>query len=154
MRFLLSCISFNPTSHLNWSVFIVWLPLVLEILGNLCIAIVCFPGCDVNLNRFSTWPRSQDKYLNILRTKRAFKVKQKAFFIIFKGLSIAKNCLRPESAPLIQALLKKLKKWFSVSIKNQDLILYYCWLMPILLGHLSKNTWKFSSTLIRSLKTI
>ena len=33
--------------------------------------------------------------------ERAFKVKQKAFFIIFKVLSIAKNCLRPENAPLI-----------------------------------------------------
>ena len=27
-------------------------------------------------------------------------MKEKAFFIIFKGLSIAKNCLRRESAPL------------------------------------------------------
>ena len=27
--------------------FIVWLPLLLEILGNLCIAFVCFSGCDV-----------------------------------------------------------------------------------------------------------
>ena len=32
--------------------------------------------------------------------KRAFKVKQKAFFIIFNRLSIAKNCVRTESAPL------------------------------------------------------
>ena len=31
----------------NWSNFIVWLPLLLEILANMCIAIVCFPGCDV-----------------------------------------------------------------------------------------------------------
>ena len=36
--------------------------------------------------------------------KRAFEVKQKAFFIIFKGLSVAKNCLRPESAPLVLPL--------------------------------------------------
>ena len=36
---------------------------------------------------------NQDKNLNILRTERDFKVKQKAFFIIFKGLSVAKNCL-------------------------------------------------------------
>ena len=43
----------------------------------------------------------QDKNLNILRRKRAFEVKSKTFFIIFKGLSVAKNCLRPESAPLI-----------------------------------------------------
>ena len=28
------------------------------------------------------------KNLNILRTKRAFKIKQKAFFIIFEGLSL------------------------------------------------------------------
>ena len=34
-----------------------------------------------------------------MRTKRTFKVK--ACFIIFKGLSVAKNRLRPESAPLI-----------------------------------------------------
>ena len=32
--------------------------------------------------------------------KRPFEVKQKAFFIIFRGLSVAKNSLRPESAPL------------------------------------------------------
>ena len=32
--------------------------------------------------------------------KRAFKVKQKAFFIISKGLSVDKNSFRPEGAPL------------------------------------------------------
>ena len=26
---------------------IAWLPLLLEILSNICIAIVCYPGCDV-----------------------------------------------------------------------------------------------------------
>ena len=64
--------------------FIAWLPLVLEILGNMCIAIVCFPGCDVINYEFIliflikpifTWPKSQDKYLNILKTTRAFKLK-------------------------------------------------------------------------------
>ena len=40
--------------------------------------------------------KQKPKYL---RTKRAFKVKQKAFFIIFKGLSVVKNCLRTLSAP-------------------------------------------------------
>ena len=33
---------------------------------------------------FSTWPKHQDKNLNIVRTKRAFKMKWRAFFIIFK----------------------------------------------------------------------
>ena len=32
---------------INWPNFIAWLPLLLEILGNICIAIVCYPGCDV-----------------------------------------------------------------------------------------------------------
>ena len=32
---------------INWSNFIVWLPLLLEKLGNTCIKIFCSPGCDV-----------------------------------------------------------------------------------------------------------
>ena len=32
---------------INWPNLLVWLPLLLEILGNMCIAIVCFPGCYV-----------------------------------------------------------------------------------------------------------
>ena len=32
--------------------------------------------------------------------KKAFEVKCKVFFINFKEVSVAKNCLRPESAPL------------------------------------------------------
>ena len=35
--------------------------------------------------------------------ERVFEVKSKAFFIIFEGFSVAKNCLRPESVPLIIA---------------------------------------------------
>ena len=30
----------------NWPNFIVWFPLLLEILGNIYIAIVCWPGCN------------------------------------------------------------------------------------------------------------
>ena len=35
----------------------------------------------------TSWPKRRDKNLIILSTKRAFKMK-KAFFIIFKGLSL------------------------------------------------------------------
>ena len=34
------------------------------------------------------WPKGDDKNLSILRIKRAFKMKEKTFFIIFKGLSM------------------------------------------------------------------
>ena len=37
---------------------------------------------------FFTCTKSQCKNLNILRKKRAFKMKSKAFFIIFEGLSL------------------------------------------------------------------
>ena len=30
-----------------WPNFITWLPLLPEILGNMCVAIVCFSGCGV-----------------------------------------------------------------------------------------------------------
>ena len=43
--------------------------------------------------------------LDILRTKRGFNVKIKTFSIIFKEISGNKNCLRPESAPLILRFL-------------------------------------------------
>ena len=32
---------------INWPNVIVWLPLFLEILSNICIAIVCYQACDV-----------------------------------------------------------------------------------------------------------
>ena len=50
----------------------------------MCIAIACFAVCDVI-----------DLEINLI-----FLLKQKAFFIIFKGLSVANNCLRLESVPL------------------------------------------------------
>ena len=50
-------------------------------------------------NRFSTWPKSQERKLYILRTTRAFKVKWKIFFLVLHGFWVVKN-LRPESVPL------------------------------------------------------
>ena len=72
---------------ITWPNFIVSLPLLREIKGIMCIAIVCSPVCDVlnfeinflinlsNQTVFSTWPKSQDKNLNILRKEKAFKMK-------------------------------------------------------------------------------
>ena len=73
----------------KWSNFIASLPLLLDYIVQLRYYNSLFPACDVinlevNLSflikseviKFSsTWPKSQDKNLNILRTKRAFKKK-------------------------------------------------------------------------------
>ena len=61
-----------------------------------------------------------------MRPKRAFEVKQKTFFINFKGISVAKNCLKPESAPLNQTKKLKLKSmsviwWISIILKELTL---------------------------------
>ena len=44
--------------------------------------------------------------------KKVFEVKYNTFFIIFKGLSVAKNCLKPENAPLkFHSRLPVTKTW-------------------------------------------
>ena len=62
---------------INWPNFIVYFPLLHEILGNMLIVIICFPGYDNAKN---------------------FEIN---FFNVFKGLSVARKCLRPESGSLI-----------------------------------------------------
>ena len=32
---------------INWPNFMAWVPLLVELLGNICIAVICWPGCDV-----------------------------------------------------------------------------------------------------------
>ena len=82
--------------------FIVWLPLILEILVNMRIAIVCFPGCDVinikiNLifliKLFFTWPKSQDKNLNTSGWKELLRWNEKHFPAFF---TFCQTCPRPE----------------------------------------------------------
>ena len=65
---------------------------------------------------FSTWPKSQNKTLNILRTKRSFKVNWKAFFIIFKGLLVTKNRLKTDSAPLRNLTLHSQGMWYQCKV--------------------------------------
>ena len=43
----ISRIMFLMLYYINWPTFIVRIPLFLEILGNMCITIVCKPDCDV-----------------------------------------------------------------------------------------------------------
>ena len=99
---------------MNWPNLIVWLPLLHQILGNTCIVIVCWSGCDVinfEINLIflikpysSIWTKSQDKNLNVLRTQRAFNMKLKASFINCKGLSLKqiKQVLLEGESPILK----------------------------------------------------
>ena len=80
-----------------WPNFIVWLPLLLKILGNMCIVIIPCPVCDV-IN-FETIHNSLIKlcfYIikksgqkgKYLKNDKSFSHEIKAFFFIFKRLSL------------------------------------------------------------------
>ena len=84
---------------INWLKFIAWLPLILEILGNVCIAIICCPVCDINfesnlnfqissrfLHKQKVW-----KKVSISRKKWAFHMRYKKRFSLFlKSFQLAK----------------------------------------------------------------
>ena len=76
---------FLKLHSINWSNFIVYLPLLLAVMGYMCIAIVCFPSCDVinvEINLiflikpfFYMTEKSRQKFKYFVKTKRAFKMK-------------------------------------------------------------------------------
>ena len=93
---------------INWQNFIAWLPFFLEILSNMCIAIVCFPGFDVinfennliflikPLLHMTRKSRQKEKYL---QNQKSLQGEIKIFLIIFKRFSVSKSFLRPETEP-------------------------------------------------------
>ena len=94
---------------INWPHFIVWLSLLLKILGNICIKIVCYSACDVikyqiNLifliKPFRYMTKNSRQNLKYLENEKSFWAEIKLIFHFFKGISDAKNYVRPESAPL------------------------------------------------------
>ena len=106
----LFCMTFDRKyfyCFVNWPNFIIWLPLLLAIMGNMCIVIIRDPVCNVInfqiklgflIKPFSHMIKKSQKKLNILRTTYLFFNLKK--IIIFKGFSVARNCLGPESGPL------------------------------------------------------
>ena len=125
----------------NWPNFIVWFPLILEILGNMYIVIVCFPTCgvinfEINLIFLIAFPylskavfymtKKSRQNVNIPKAKRDFQVKWKSFFIILKRCQFPKivsdlrvwafNHLFPEC---LHALMKYLQ------LQKQPLEVFY-----------------------------
>ena len=67
--------------------------LLLEILDNMCIAIICFSGRDANnfeINLFYMTKKSR-KNFRYLENKKSFLIKNRFSSITFKGLSVVKN---------------------------------------------------------------
>ena len=75
-------------------------------------------------SRFDAWPKSQDKNLNILITKRAFEVKWKSFFSIFKGVLVAWNCLTWGCAFKLTLIDRSFIPLFSFSFLKMNFLCY------------------------------
>ena len=58
-----------------------------------------FPGSKNNRSRLKNHDAVEKRTPYVSRGFKV-KMKQKEFFMIFKGLLVAKNCIRIESAPL------------------------------------------------------
>ena len=85
--------------------FTVWLPLLYEILDNMCIVIISFQVCEIIqfeinftfvITPLSCMTKKVETKINlkIFKTKAVFKVNLKAFFITFKMLSRTRLCFK------------------------------------------------------------
>ena len=64
--------------------------------------------------------------LKYLENKKSFlRSNKKAFFIIFNGLSVVKNCVIPESAPLKMNLKNKVLKMLMKKLYQDNYILIF-----------------------------
>ena len=84
---------------ISWPNFIIWLYLLLEILDNMSITIVYYPGCDAikfEINRiilikpFRCMTKKSRQKLKYPENEKSFWGEIKTFFIIFKDLSVTK----------------------------------------------------------------
>ena len=85
---------------INWPNFIDWLPLLLKILGNMCITIVYWPGCDVikfetNLifliKQFYNITKKSRQKLKYLENEKSFLGEiKKHFSSILRGIQFPK----------------------------------------------------------------
>ena len=74
---------------INWLNFTVWLPLLFEKSGNICTAIVCFPGCDDKnfeidviflIKPFLYMTKTSRQILEYLENEKSFYGKNKSIF--------------------------------------------------------------------------
>ena len=82
---------FHISHSIKWSTFIIWLPLLLEILDNMCIVIICFPVYDARNfeNSLSFFIRACFYMNKKLRTK-VLRWNKTLFSSFLKGFQLQK----------------------------------------------------------------
>ena len=85
-----------------------------------------------------------------MRTKRAFKVKEKVFFFNFERLSVTKKCLRPENATLnILAFKVGLLYNFTKTLMGCHFMKHSRWVWSFQLLLICKSSKLFSYILLK-----
>ena len=107
--------------YINWPNFVVFFLLLLKIFDNICFSIACFQACDVInseiklvflVKLFCYMTKKSRQKFKYIENEKSFWGGIKAFSVILKRLWIAKNCLRPGSAPLNHLLVYGLVPWW------------------------------------------
>ena len=71
----------NISRYINWLNFIVWMPLLLEIMGKMGTVTIFFPICDLidfeinlslSLSRFPTWPKKSGQKFRYVENDDGF----------------------------------------------------------------------------------
>ena len=115
---------------INWPNFIVWLPWLCEILGNMCIAIACKPCYDVMnfevnfiflIKPIFIHDQKVVAKLKYFENRKSFYDEIKTFLVIFKGLSIKQTTQffwEGESPTLINYLVWRLWNYISIYLTS------------------------------------
>ena len=116
----------------KWQNFIAWLPLLLEVLGNMSIAIICFPGCDVinfEINIiflikpvFYLTRKSRQKF-KYLENKKSFYVEIKSIFHHFKRAFCSQNLSQTLECAFKTKMGKRdfsQKKWSIINFSHSE----------------------------------
>ena len=113
---------------IKWPNFIIWLPVRLEILGNMCTVIIWFPvGGIINFETSLSlliWFFSFMTNLNIVRKKKFLRWIWKYFFI-FKRFSAARGYLRSEGGPIKVDIVKKRILWLIIYSRMFYLFIFF-----------------------------
>ena len=84
-------------NYINFSTFIILLPLLLEISSNMCITIVCYPNCDVIdfeicltlfIKPFFHITKNSAQKFKYVKNKKGFQTETKNIFNCFNSLYV------------------------------------------------------------------
>ena len=106
---------------MNWPSFIARLALLYEILGNMCIVIVCEPVCDINfeinfvflIKPFFCMNKKSRKRFKYLESQKIFEIKTLFYHVSVSLIQIISRRQKNADAKVVQSISRR-QKWNSI----------------------------------------